>query len=104
MGKTVESYRMALESEIGRWNSFSRALRIEERQSFEVLMDTCQTRRNRCLQALTAEKANAVASLKQTGHDRRLVLEKHPHSILGYAVLLSETQELLISWNPLTLR
>jgi hypothetical protein len=42
MGKTVESYRMALESEIAVWNGFARALRIEERQAFEVLMDACR--------------------------------------------------------------
>lgn len=30
MGKTVESYRMALEAEIGRWNGFAKALRSEE--------------------------------------------------------------------------
>ena len=43
MGKTVESYRMALESEIGRWNGFARALRNEERQAFEALMDACRS-------------------------------------------------------------
>jgi hypothetical protein len=42
MGKTVESYRMALESEIGRWNGFARALRSEEHQAFETLMDACR--------------------------------------------------------------
>ena len=42
MGKTVESYRIALESEICRWNGFARALRSEERQAFEALMDTCR--------------------------------------------------------------
>jgi hypothetical protein len=42
MGKTVESYRMALESEISRWNGFAKALRIEEREAFETLMDACR--------------------------------------------------------------
>ena len=39
MGETVESYRMALESEISRWSGFARALRKEDRESFEELMD-----------------------------------------------------------------
>jgi hypothetical protein len=43
MGKTVESYRMALESEINMWNGFARALRSEERQAFEALMDACRS-------------------------------------------------------------
>jgi len=40
MGKTVESFRMALEGEISRWNGFARALRDEERQAFEALKAT----------------------------------------------------------------
>jgi hypothetical protein len=42
VGKTVESYRMALESEISRWNGFVRALRKEDREAFEELMDSCR--------------------------------------------------------------
>jgi hypothetical protein len=43
MGKTVESYRMALESEISRWNGFVRALRKDDREAFEALMDSCRS-------------------------------------------------------------
>jgi len=43
MGKTVPSYRMALETEIARWQGFARALRAEEREAFEALMDACRT-------------------------------------------------------------
>jgi hypothetical protein len=42
MGKTVESYRMALEDEINRWSGFSKALRIEDKQAFDALMDACR--------------------------------------------------------------
>ena len=42
MGKTVESYRMALEYEIGRWTGFARALRCEERTAFDIMMDACR--------------------------------------------------------------
>ena len=42
MGKTVESYRMALESEINRWNGFARALRKDDRETFEELIDMCR--------------------------------------------------------------
>jgi len=42
MGKTVESYRMALEDEIRRWNGFAKALRSEDRTAFEELMDACR--------------------------------------------------------------
>lgn len=43
MGKTVESYRMALEDEIHRWNGFEKALRTEDREAFEALMDACRS-------------------------------------------------------------
>ena len=43
MGKTVESYRMALEGEIQRWNGFARALRLEEREAFEQIMDASRS-------------------------------------------------------------
>ena len=42
MGKTVESYRMALDDEIRRWNGFAKALRSEDREAFETLMDACR--------------------------------------------------------------
>lgn len=43
MGKTVESYRMAVEDEIRRWNGFSKALRREDREAFDALMDACRS-------------------------------------------------------------
>ena len=42
MGRTVESYRMALDDEIRRWNGFSKALRTEDKEAFEALMDACR--------------------------------------------------------------
>ena len=42
MGKTVESYRMAIEDEISRWNGFAKALRKEDREAFDILIDACR--------------------------------------------------------------
>jgi len=42
MGRTVESYRMALEDEIRRWNGFAKTLRIEDKKAFDALMDACR--------------------------------------------------------------
>jgi hypothetical protein len=42
MGKTVESYRMALDDEIRRWNGFAKALRNEDKAAFDQLMDACR--------------------------------------------------------------
>ena len=43
MGKTVESYRMAIEDEITRWNGFGKALRVEDKAAFDVLMDAIRS-------------------------------------------------------------
>jgi hypothetical protein len=43
MGKTVPAYRMALEEEIRRWSGFARALRREDREAFDELMDMCRS-------------------------------------------------------------
>jgi hypothetical protein len=42
LGRTVESYRIALEDEIRRWKDFAKALRTEDREAFEALMDACR--------------------------------------------------------------
>lgn len=43
MGKTVESYRIAVENEINRWNGFAKALRSEDRAAFDAVMDACRS-------------------------------------------------------------
>jgi len=43
MGKTVASYRMAIEDEINRWNGFGKALRIEDKVAFDALMDAVRS-------------------------------------------------------------
>ncbi len=43
VGKTVESYRIAVENEIQRWNGFAKALRSEDRAAFEAVMDACRS-------------------------------------------------------------
>ena len=42
MGKTVASYRMALDREVQRWSGFARALRKEDREAFDQLIDICR--------------------------------------------------------------
>jgi hypothetical protein len=42
MGKTVESYRIALDVEIQSWSGFLKALRSDDRETFEQIMDACR--------------------------------------------------------------
>ena len=39
MGKTVPSYRMALEFEMNRWKNFRKTLLDDEKQAFDEIMD-----------------------------------------------------------------
>jgi hypothetical protein len=43
MGKTVLSYRMAIEDEINRWSGFAKALRIDDKVAFDALMDAVRS-------------------------------------------------------------
>jgi hypothetical protein len=42
LGRTVESYRMALDRELQRWSGFARALRKDDKAVFDQLMDICR--------------------------------------------------------------
>jgi len=42
VGKTVESYRLALDTEIQTWNGFMKALRTDDRDAFEQMTDACR--------------------------------------------------------------
>ena len=43
MGKTIESYRIALDIEVQSWRGFAKALRSEDRDAFEQLLDACRS-------------------------------------------------------------
>jgi len=42
MGKTVPSYRQALESEIEKWKGFRKALRAKDAEAFDKMMNACR--------------------------------------------------------------
>lgn len=42
IGKTVESYRLALDLEFQKWKGFGNALRSDDREAFERVMDACR--------------------------------------------------------------
>ena len=42
LGKTVPSYRMAIEDEISSWKAFVNSLCEKDRAAFEVLMDPAE--------------------------------------------------------------
>jgi len=42
MGRTVPSYRQALEREIKRWKGFRKGLRGKDAEAFDRMMDACR--------------------------------------------------------------
>ncbi len=42
MGRTVPSYRQALEREIERWKGFRKGLRNKDAKAFDRMMNTCR--------------------------------------------------------------
>jgi hypothetical protein len=44
LGRTLPSYRRALEAEIASWETFKKALRGREVEAFERMMDACRAR------------------------------------------------------------
>jgi hypothetical protein len=42
MGKTVESYRIALDIELQSWKGFEKALRTDDREAYEQMADACR--------------------------------------------------------------
>jgi len=42
LGRTIPSFRMVLEREIGRWDGFVKALREDDRAAFDDLMNACR--------------------------------------------------------------
>jgi hypothetical protein len=42
LGRTVASYRQALEDEISRWDSFKKALRSKDADAFDRMLNACR--------------------------------------------------------------
>jgi hypothetical protein len=42
LGRTVLSYRQAIENEIKKWEGFRKALRARDRQAFDEMMNACR--------------------------------------------------------------
>ena len=42
MGRTVVSYRQAVEGEIATWGGFKKALRVHDAEAFDKMMNACR--------------------------------------------------------------
>jgi hypothetical protein len=77
MGKTVESYRIALDTEIQTWNGFAKALRSDDRKAFEQMTDACRNHASAGSNATRPEVFEAmVVSILLEQQKRLMRLEK----------------------------
>jgi len=82
MGKTVESYRIALDIEIQSWKGFEKALRTDDRETYEQMTDAC---RNHASAGSNASKPEVfepmVMSILLEQQKRLIRLEKEHDAI-----------------------
>jgi len=72
MGRTIPSYRIILEEELRRWESFRDALRIDERAIFEDLMDECRRHASAAGAACFPVKSEAMSLTILFAHHKTL--------------------------------
>ena len=77
MGKTVESYRIALDTEIQTWNGFAKALRSDDREAFERMTDACRNHASAGSNATRPEVFESMVMCILLEQEKRLMrLEK----------------------------
>ena len=72
MGRTVPSFRLALERAIKGWEGYRKALRKEEREAFDRMMDACRLHSSASGQATRPEPLEAMFMSILLEHQRKL--------------------------------
>lgn len=72
MGRTVPTFRAALEGAIKRWDGYRRALRLEEREAFDRMMDACRLHSSASGQAMRPDPLEAMFMSILLEHQRKL--------------------------------
>ena len=76
MGRTVPTFRAALEVAIKRWDGYRKALRRDEREAFDRMMDACRLHSSASGQSTRPEPLEAMFMSILLEHQRKLeVLE-----------------------------
>jgi hypothetical protein len=77
MGKTVESYRLALDIELQTWNGFAQALRTDDREAFQQMADACRNHASAGSNATRPEVFESMVMSILLGQQKRIMrLEK----------------------------
>jgi len=72
MGRTVPTFRAALEDAIKKWDGYRRALRQRDQEAFDRMMDACRLHSSASGQATRPEPLDAMFMSILLEHQRKL--------------------------------
>ena len=72
MGRTVPTYRLALEAMAQQWNDFRRALRSEDREAFDSLMNGARLHASASTYAISLDPTESALLSMLLEHEKKL--------------------------------
>ncbi|UCE45890.1 MAG: hypothetical protein JSU93_03200 [Methanobacteriota archaeon] len=73
MGRTVPTYRLALERMVQQWNDFRRALRKGDREAFEALMKSARMHASASTYAVSVDPSESAFLSMLLEHEKELM-------------------------------
>jgi len=72
-GRTVPTYRLALESMAQQWNDFRRALRKDDREAFDSLMNSARIHASASTYAISLDPVESALLSMLLEHEKELL-------------------------------
>jgi len=73
LGRTVATYRLALESMAQQWNDFRRALRSGDREAFDALMNRARMHASAATYAISLDPTESVFLSMLLEHEKEIL-------------------------------
>ena len=73
MGRTVPTYRLALEAMTQQWNDFRRALRSDDREAFDSLMNGARLHASASTYAISLDPTESALLSMLLEHEKKLL-------------------------------
>lgn len=73
MGRTVATYRLALESMAQQWNDFRRALRSGDREAFDVLVNRARMHASAATYAINLDPTESALLSMLLEHEKEIL-------------------------------
>lgn len=77
MGRTVPTYRLALEAMAQQWNDFRRALRREDREAFDSLLNKARMHASASTYAISLDPTESALLSMLLEHEKELMRLKN---------------------------